>query len=346
MSNNPSFVLRVIENVVYGERPVPDSSKPKIKASTVSDTEVIVAIKTGIVPSSSTLVLAHLPLNILQLCPDIMFATTPPYDGTLARYYCILGDLTYPLPEHLTLEDSATSMVIPMEPLSLGVHSAMSNLGNFKFGQSIAVFGIRPVGLLCTPAVAEALGARRIFCCRCRPFASGIRQDLCWRDTLPLSPSGDESKLRYSKRNAENMKKTLGIDDFGLNAVDLAIDASCNTGGGTLVQVCIFGSKHGVHYPNCITQVGMGNPNIQIDLSPLMTKEVAYKGSFRYTVHEYHTVSLVAQGKIDLKPLVTHRYKFDEAIAAFKATRSGKGEDGKDVINAIISGPEERTMTK
>ncbi|KAJ3835355.1 xylitol dehydrogenase [Lentinula raphanica] len=312
MSNNPSFVLRVIENVVYGERPVPDSSKPKIKASTVSDTEVIVAIKTGIVPSSSTLGFVAQILNILQLCPDIMFATTPPYDGTLARYYCILGDLTYPLPEHLTLEDSATSMVIPMEPLSLGVHSAMSNLGNFKFGQSIAVFGFRPVGLLCMPAVAEALGPRRIFCCRCRPFASGIRQDLCWRDTLPLSPSGDESKLRYS---------------------------------GTLVQVCIFGLKHGVHYPNCITQVGMGNPNIQIDLSPLMTKEVAYKGSFRYTVHEYHTVSLVAQGKIDLKPLVTHRYNFDEAIAAFKATRSGKSEDGKDVIKAIISGPEECSMT-
>ncbi|KAJ3972258.1 xylitol dehydrogenase, partial [Lentinula raphanica] len=288
MSNNPSFVLRVIENVVYGERPVPDS---------ISDTEVIVAIKTGSRKSGK-----------YNLCPDIMFATTPPYDGTLARYYCILGDLTYPLPEHLTLEDSATSMVIPMEPLSLGVHSAMSNLGNFKFGQSIAVFGFRPVGLLCMPAVAEALGPRRIFCCRCRPFASGIRQDLCWRDTLPLSPSGDESKLRYS---------------------------------GTLVQVCIFGSKHGVHYPNRITQVGMGNPNIQIDLSPLMTKEVAYKGSFRYTVHEYHTVSLVAQGKIDLKPLVTHRYNFDEAIAAFKATRSGKSEDGKDVIKAIISGPEE-----
>ncbi|KAJ3777126.1 xylitol dehydrogenase [Lentinula raphanica] len=313
MSNNPSFVLRVIENVVYGERPVPDSSKPKIKASTVSDTEMIVAIKTGIVPSSSTL-----------LCPDIMFATTPPYDGTLARYYCILGDLTYPLPEHLTLEDSATSMVIPMEPLSLGVHSAMSNLGNFKFGQSIAVFGFRPVGLLCMPAVAEALGPRRIFCCRCRPFASGIRQDLCWRDTLPLSPSGDESKLRYSKRNAENMKKTLGIDDFGLNAVSIQTASYIvSTGGGTLVQV------------------GMGNPNIQIDLSPLMTKEVAYKGSLRYTVHEYHTVSLVAQGKIDLKPLVTHRYKFDEAIAAFKATRARKSEDGKDVIKAIISGPEE-----
>lgn len=69
-------------------------------------------------------------------------------------------------------------------------------------------------------------------------------------------------------------------------------------------------------------------------------------------------ISLVSAGKIDLKPLVTHRYvlkilsqvglisdfppryKFNDAITAFKATRSGKSDDGKGVIKAIISGPD------
>lgn len=66
-------------------------------------------------------------------------------------------------------------------------------------------------------------------------------------------------------------------------------------------------------------------------------------------------IALVAQGKINLKPLVTHRFgchssiihllticrfPFDQAITAFKATRSGKGEDGKGVIKVIISGPD------
>lgn len=36
-----------------------------------------------------------------------MFAATPPYDGTLARYYRLPADLAYPLPENLTLEDGA-----------------------------------------------------------------------------------------------------------------------------------------------------------------------------------------------------------------------------------------------
>lgn len=43
----------------------------------------------------------------LQLCPDIVFAATPPYDGTLARYYKVPADLAYVLPDHLTLEDGA-----------------------------------------------------------------------------------------------------------------------------------------------------------------------------------------------------------------------------------------------
>jgi D-xylulose reductase len=66
---------------------------------------------------------------------------------------------------------------------------------------------------------------------------------------------------------------------------------------------------------------------------------------------------LVSQGKIDLKPLVTHRFvlthhnrifglyknsrfAFNDATVAFKATRAGKSEDGKAVIKAIISGPD------
>jgi hypothetical protein len=59
-----------------------------------------------------------------------------------------------------------------------------------------------------------------------------------------------------------------------------------------------------------------------------------------------------------LKPLVTHRYvsapdvwrkltrlsvlrfAFTDAINAFKTARAGKSEDGRDLIKAIISGPD------
>ena len=50
-------------------------------------------------------------------------------------------------------------------------------------------------------------------------------------------------------------------------------------------------------------------------------------------------IQLVSSGKIDLAPLVTHRYDFEDAVEAFNATKEGKGKDGKGIIKAIISAP-------
>lgn len=39
-------------------------------------------------------------------------------------------------------------------------------------------------------------------------------------------------------------------------------------------------------------------------------------------------VSLVSRGLVDLKPLVTHRFKFTDALKAFQITQAGKDEQG------------------
>lgn len=43
-------------------------------------------------------------------------------------------------------------------------------------------------------------------------------------------------------------------------------------------------------------------------------------------------ISLVSSGRIDLKPLVTHRFQFRDAVEAFNATKNGKGTDGRGII--------------
>ena len=84
-------------------------------------------------------------------------------------------------------------------------------------------------------------------------------------------------------------------------------------------------------------------------LLPLRRKSFLHPYSFRLTelIHlpkqpgDYQlAIALVSQGKIDLKPLITHRFSFDQAIQAFQTTRAGKSEDGKPVIKAVISGPD------
>jgi len=88
-------------------------------------------------------------------------------------------------------------------------------------------------------------------------------------------------------------------------------------------------------------QVGMGQCDITIDMGVVLSKELVMKGSFRYGPGDYPlAIALVAQGKVDLKPLVSHRFPFEESYLAFQTTRNGKSEDGKGVIKVIISGPD------
>ncbi|KAL0072246.1 hypothetical protein AAF712_000006 [Marasmius tenuissimus] len=277
-----------------------------------------------------------------NLCPDIIFAATPPYDGTLARYYRVPGSLVYPLPDHVSLEDGAMPTSILRSGfdttnrwnLFLSEYIQLSNLGGFRANQSVVIFGCGPVGLLCM-AVARALGAARIIAVDIVQSRLEFAKQYAGAEPyLPVSPTEGEARMDYSRRNAENMKKTLGIEDRGPKAIDLVIDAS---GAEVSIQTALFVVKIGGTY----VQVGMGNPNITIDLGMVMVKELVFKGSFRYGPGDYAlAIALVSQGKIDLKPLVTHRYPFTDAIEAFKATRQGKSEDGKGVIKVIISGPD------
>ena len=82
------------------------------------------------------------------------------------------------------------------------------------------------------------------------------------------------------------------------------------------------------------------NMNIPVSFFQIISKQLRIVGSFRYGEGDYAlSISLVERGLIDLKPLVTHRYEFENARAAFDATKVGKGPDGKPVIKCIINKP-------
>ncbi|KAI9574718.1 xylitol dehydrogenase [Boletus coccyginus] len=369
-SDNTSFVLKKIQHTEFEPRPIPEIGPHdvlvEVKKTGIcgSDIHYLVYGKIGdyALPPGSDMVLGHESSGVIatvgssvthlkpgdrvaiepgatcrkcdackegryQLCPDIKFAATPPYDGTLCRYYAVPSDLAYPLPSHLTLEDGAM-----MEPLSVAVH-AVSKLGGLRSSQSIAVFGCGPVGILCM-AVAKALGASRIIAVDIVPTRLEFAKSYAATDVYRPPPvTENENRIAYSKRSAAMLKQQLGIAERGPTAVDLVVDAS---GAEVSIQTGIHIVKSGGTH----VQVGMGPSDITIDMSVVLVKELVVKGSFRYGPGDYPlAIALVAQGKIDLKPLVSHRFPFESSPLAFQTTRNGKSDDGKGVIKAIISGP-------
>lgn len=245
-----------------------------------------------------------------NLCPDMKFAATPPYDGTLCKYYCMPADLCYKLEEHISLEEGAL-----VEPLGVAVHIVKQ--ADVRPGMSVVIFGAGPVGLLCM-AVAKAFGAQKIVCVDINEerlvFAEKYAKA---KRFLPSKEGAEESAAR--------LLKECGLDD----GADVCIDAS---GAESCMQTAIHVLRTGGTY----VQGGMGKPDIQWPIMAMCTKELNVRGSFRYGAGDYAlAVALVASGKIDVKSLISKKVKFGDAEQAFHDTKAAKG------IKILIEGPED-----
>ena len=53
---------------------------------------------------------------MLQLCPEVKFAATPPTDGTLRRYMAHPAKYLFPIPDHMTYAQAAL-----VEPFSVAL---------------------------------------------------------------------------------------------------------------------------------------------------------------------------------------------------------------------------------
>jgi D-xylulose reductase len=162
-----------------------------------------------------------------NLCPDMAFAATPPFDGTLAKYYRLPEDFCYKLADHSTLEQGAL-----MEPTAVAVH--VCKQAGVKPGTNLVVFGAGPVGLLCG-IVAKAFGANTVVGVDINEERLAFAKEHAVTHTF--KPSKDESPEQSSKRL---------IDEAGLGSgADAVIDA---TGAAVCIQTGIHVLRPGGTY--------------------------------------------------------------------------------------------------
>lgn len=256
------------------------------------------------------------------------FAATPPFTyGTLCRYYKLPFDMLHPISEQVSFEDGAM-----IEPLSVAVHS-LSNLAKMKSGDNVVIFGAGPVGLLCM-AVAKALGAARVVAVDIQKERLDFAKAYAATDVFIPPPKNEgEGADVYAERNAAALREALSIPALGAGSLDICIDA-------TGAPVCISTGLHLLRPAGTFVQVGMGPSTVPLPMFAIVVKQLTVLGSFRYGQGDYPlAISLVDRGLVDLKPLVTHRYKFADALEAFELTRAGKDKEGKPVIKVIIDAP-------
>ncbi|KAG6101910.1 hypothetical protein E4U30_000686 [Claviceps sp. LM220 group G6] len=246
-----------------------------------------------------------------NLCDKMIFAATPPNDGTLTGLWASPADFCYKLPDAVSLQQGAL-----MEPLAVAVHIVKQ--ASVQPGQSVVIMGAGPVGLLCA-AVARAYGASKVASVDIVQSKLDFARDFASTHTYL-------SQRIAPEENARAIKQHLGLP----RGADVVIDAS---GAEPSIQT----SLHTVRMGGTYVQGGMGNSDITFPIMALCLKEVTAKGSFRYGPGDYElAIELVASGVVDVKKLVTTVVPFEKAEEAFKKVKEG------EVIKILIAGPNEK----
>ncbi|CUM65527.1 uncharacterized protein PRCAT00003173001 [Priceomyces carsonii] len=255
-----------------------------------------------------------------NLCPHMVFAATPSSDGnnppgTLCKYYKSPEDFLVKLPDHVSLELGAL-----VEPLSVGVHAV--KLASITFGENVAVFGSGPVGLL---AAASALkfGA-----------SSVVLIDIV-DSKLEIGKEIGVASHTFNSKTGGSFEEYIKREKLG--AIDVVLECS---GAEPCIQMGVNSLRPGGRY----VQVGNAGGLVKFPITEFSTRELTLFGAFRYGFNDFKTSVKILDdnyknGKehaaIDFERIITHRFKFADAIKAYDVVRGGNG-----CIKCIIDGPE------
>ncbi|XP_065057963.1 sorbitol dehydrogenase-like [Rhopilema esculentum] len=239
-----------------------------------------------------------------NLCLDMKFCATPPYDGTLCRYYVHAADFCYKLPDHVSFEEGAL-----LEPLSVAVHACRR--AGVSNGDHVLVCGAGPIGLV-NLLTAKACGASRV-----------AITDLDENRLKMAKSLGADAVFKVDisdgKAMAEKITKEFGFADRTIEC----------TGAEPSIHSAIYATKSG----GVLVIVGMGKAEIQLPIVNALIREVDIRGIFRYANCYPTALEMISCGRVDVKPLVTHRFTLEDSLKAFEASRTAQDGAIKVVIN-------------
>jgi D-xylulose reductase len=255
-----------------------------------------------------------------HLCGDMVFAATPPYDGTLAKYYINAADFCYKLPDTMSLEEGAMA-----EPVSVAL--AIAKTAELKAHQTVLVMGCGPIGILCQ-AVARAWGAAKVIGVDVvdsrLALAASYGSDGTYK---PERKAAGIDAMEHAEATAADLKEKMGLGD----GADVVLECS---GAEPCVQLGIYAAKPG----GTFVQAGMGKEVVEFPITTVCTQGLTVKGSIRYLAGCYPAaIDLISKGKIDVKPLITHRFPFEQSEEAFGLVHQGRS----DVFKVMIAGVQE-----
>ena len=238
-------------------------------------------------------------LGLYNVDPAVVFWATPPVHGVLTPYVVHPAAFTFRLPDNVSFAEAAM-----VEPFAVGLQAAVK--AGIRPGDTAVVTGAGPIGIMAALA-ALASGCSRV-----------IVSDLV---DEKLAIAG-----RYPGVSTVNVKTQKLVD--AVNAatdgwgVDVVFEASGSPRAYDGVQALI---RPG----GCLIAIGMPIEPVKLDISSIAAKEIRIETVFRYANVFDRALQMIASGKVDLKPLISETFPFEQSIAAFERAAEGRPTDVK-----------------
>ena len=247
-----------------------------------------------------------LPCFECNSCKEENYATCESYDyygsrrdGGMAEYLPVKRWNLLPMPDGLSYDEGAMC-----EPVSVGRH-AVSKLG-IKEGDNLFISGAGPIGLI-AGQWAKMFGAAQVY-------------------YIDIDPR----KLEFAK--------SLGFDEYK---------------PGVRIDCALEGTGHEKALASCLEAIRpygrmvlMGNPGGDVALSQktywhILRKELSVCGTWNssYSGRDNDwkaSLAAMAEGKINVKPLITHKYPLSKCNEAFEMMK-----DKIEFYNKVILNTEE-----
>jgi L-iditol 2-dehydrogenase len=220
-----------------------------------------------------------------NLCADVKFFATPPYDGAFCEYVAMPAAFAHPVPESIS-DDSAGLL----EPLSVAVWGCRR--GRVTAGSRVLVTGAGPIGLVCAQA-ARAFGATEIVVTDINPHRLGLAQQM-GATALDVSQT------------------PVGASGF---EPDVLLECSGNPRATLEAIRTVARAGH-------VVLIGMGGDELPIPLPYVQDHELVVTGAFRYANTWPTAIALAASGLVELDRLVTGHFALEEVERALTAPRS------------------------
>ncbi len=217
-------------------------------------------------------------------------------DGGFAEFVSVPANSIFHLPENVPLKRAC----IISDAISTPYH-AVVNRGKVKAGESVAIFGCGGVGLSAVQ-MASIVGA------------SVIAIDI-FDEKLEIAKRLGATETINAKEEEDVAKKVRKLTGGG---VDVAMEV---IGNPTTIQQAYNAVKWG----GTVVVVGYTHKDVTLNAGRMMFREIEVKGSLGCGLQDFpKIIELVSSGKLEIEPLVTHRYPLDKINEGFEVLEKGE----------------------